>query len=56
MTCTRCERAAAVGRFCAVLRRATGRGHVRSNPEAFCDPCSVTVAALLAPGRLERVP
>lgn len=54
MTCSRCTAPTSTA-YVAVLRRLSGRGHVRSNPEAFCPPCAVTAAALLAPARLERV-
>jgi hypothetical protein len=53
--CGRCDQPTP-DRYRARLRRTTGRGHVLTEPSAFCPDCSVTVAALLAPASLVKEP
>lgn len=53
--CGRCD-TPTPDRYRARIRRATGRGHVLSEPSAFCQPCAETVNALLAPAALVKEP
>lgn len=53
--CGRCD-APTADRYRARIRRASGRGHVLSEPSPFCPDCATTVAALLAPASLVKEP